>query len=714
MRIKQQDLTDCGAACLASIAAHYKLKLPIAKVRQYANTGVNGTNLMGLIEAATKLGFEAKGVKGQQSSLGKIPLPAIAHTILEGNLAHYVVIYKVSRNKVSVMDPIDGKIHQQAIAEFTNEWTGSLLLLLPDQQFRPGNQKISNYRRFWQLIKPHQSIIIQVIFGSLIYTILGLSMVIFVQKITDYVLVDGNGSLLNLMGILMIGILLTQVLTGTIKNLFILRIGQQIDASLILGYYKHLLKLPQQFFDTMRVGEIMARVGDAVKIRTFINEVSIGLMLNIFIVLFSVILMFAYYWKLALFVLVIVPLYMFIYVVSNAINKRIQRRVMENAAELESQMVESLTIVGTIKSFGLEEFANLKIETQFIKLLRTVYKSGTAMVYSGSAVELTSQMLTIVLLWVGASYVLAHEITPGVLFSFYTLIGYFTGPAASLISANKAIQEALIAADRLFDVMDLAVESDVLTIALTSGLIGDIRFENVTFSYTGNVNVFENLSLNIKVGSFTAIVGESGSGKSTLMSLIQNTYPLKKGNIFIGQYDIRYFSNESLRNRLGVVPQKVALFAGNMIDNIAIGDREPNLQRIVDVCTQLDIIKFIESLPNGFQTHLGENGATLSGGQKQRIAIARALYRNPDILILDEATSSLDAASERYVLQTIDLLIKQHKTIIMITHRLSAIRHANHIVVLHKGRIMEEGSHKVLMSAKGPYSAMWQRQFGKY
>ncbi len=713
MLIKQRDITDCGAACLASIAAHYKLKLPVAKIRQYASTDTKGTNVLGLIEAATKLGFEAKGVKGTLDSLSKIPLPAIAHVVVKERLHHYVVVYRVTEKYIQVMDPGDGKMHKKTIDEFTQEWTGVLLLLLPNESFTKGNEKVSNSSRFWQLLQPHKSIILQALFGSIVYTILGLSTSIFIQKITDNVLVDGNKNLLNLMSMIMIAILLLQIFIGTTKTIFTMRTGQQIDARLILGYYKHLLKLPQQFFDTMRVGEIISRVNDAVKIRTFINDVSIGLVVNVFIVFFSFALMFTYYWKLALIMLAVIPLYLVIYLVANKLNKKIQRRLMENSAELESQLVESLNAVGTIKRFGLEEFTNNKTETRFIQLLRTVYKSGMNSVFSGTTVELISQLLTIVLLWVGAGYVLENQITPGELFSFYTLIGYFTGPAASLIGANKVIQDAVIASDRLFEIMDLEIENDSANVALTPELIGDIKFENVAFRYGTRVTVFNDLNLNIKAGTFTAIVGESGSGKSTLMALLQNIYPIQSGNIFIGRYSIKYLNNASLRNLLSVVPQKIDLFAGNVIDNIAVGDYEPDMQQIINICTQLGVISFIDSLPEGFQTYLGENGATLSGGQKQRIAIARALYRKPEILILDEATSSLDSASELHVQRAIELLVQQQKTIIIIAHRLTTIRNADHIIVLDKGKVIEEGTHDDMLLSQLHYSKLWKQQFGE-
>lgn len=709
--IKQRDITDCGAACLASIASFYGLKLPIARIRQMASTDTKGTNVLGLIEAANKLGFEAKGVRGAPESLSKIPLPAIAHIVVKKQLHHYVVIYKVSDTHIQFMDPGDGKVHKKTIPEFLEEWTGVLVLLLPNESFTKGDKKVNVGQRFWHLIKPHKSIAIQALFGAFVYTLLGLSTSIFVQKITDYVLVDGNRNLLNLMSIIMIFILLLQLFVGTAKTIFTMRTGQQIDAQLILGYYKHLLKLPQQFFDTMRVGEIISRINDAVKIRVFINEVAVGLAVNLFIIVFAFALMFSYYWKLALLMLTVIPLYLIIYFISNKLNKKIQRKLMENSAELESQLVESLNAMGTIKRFGLESHTNHKTETRFVQLLRTVYKSGLNSVFSGTSTELIAQLLTIALLWIGAGFVLDNEITPGELFSFYTLIGYFTGPAASLIGANKVIQDAVIAADRLFEIMDLEIENDAQNVELSKANLGDIRFENVAFRYGTRVSVFEDLNLHIEEGKFTAIVGESGSGKSTLMALLQNIYPIQNGNIFIGKYAIKYLNNNSLRNVLSVVPQQIDLFAGNVIDNIAVGDYEPDLQKVIDICSQLGILEFIESLPEGFQTYLGENGATLSGGQKQRIAIARALYRNPEILILDEATSSLDSASEQYVQRTINLLLEQQKTIIIIAHRLSTVSKADKLIVLDKGKVVEEGSHDELLVQNGYYSNLWKQQF---
>lgn len=707
-KVKQRDITDCGAACIASVAAHYQLKLPVSRIRQYAGTDKRGTNVLGMIEAAERLGFQAKGAKGPIESLAKIPLPAIAHVIVKNGLHHFVVIYKVTAKFITLMDPGDGLVHKKSIDDFTKEWTGVIILLLPDEEFTKGNQKTSSIDRFWQLIRPHSGIMILALIGAVIYTILGLSSSIYMQKIIDFVLPEGNTQLLNLLSMGMILILVLQLFIGTFKTIIGVQTGQHIDAKLILGYYKHLLQLPQRFFDTMRVGEIISRVNDAVKIRAFINDVALNMFVNILIVIFSIGLMFMYYWKLALIMLAIIPAYLIIYWISNRVNKKWQRRLMENSADLETQLVESLTAAGTIKRFGLEEYANIKTENKFIILLQSIYSSTIKSLYLGTASDFITRLFTIIILWAGCYFVMSRELTPGELLSFYALIGYFTGPATSLIGANKSIQDALIAADRLFEIIDLETEgSNETKISLTRELIGDIQFSKVHFRYGTRVTVFEGLNITIKKGASTAIVGESGSGKSTLLSLMQNLYPLKEGNITIGGIDIQYISNTSLRQMVSVVPQQIDLFVGTIVENIAIGEFEPDLQKVLYISKLLGIDEFVEKMPATYNTILNENGVNLSGGQRQRLAIARALYRNPEILILDEATASLDSVSEQKVQETLAWFKSLGKTVIIIAHRLSTIKNCDEILVLHEGKLIEKGEHEELLLKQQHYFKMW-------
>ncbi|MDK2841865.1 MAG: ATP-binding cassette, subfamily bacteriocin exporter [Anaerophaga sp.] len=710
VKIKQRDITDCGAACLASVAAHYKLKLPVSRIRQMAGTDKKGTNVLGLLKASEKMGFTAKGVKGGVDALSKIPLPAIAHVVVKKVLHHFVVIYKVKNDAVEYMDPADGQMHKIPVTQFSEMWTGVLLLMTPGKNFTEANEKVSNLQRFFFLLKPHKSILAQALAGAVVYTILGLSTSIYIQKITDHVLVDGNANLLNILSGGMVILLIFQIFIGASKSVLMLRTGQKIDAQLILGYYKHLLKLPQRFFDTMRVGEIISRINDAVKIRAFINDTAVSLIVNVFIVIFSFTLMFIYSWKLALIMAIVIPLYAVIYILVNYLNKKRERKLMEHAADLESQLVESLNSVITIKQFGLENFANIKTETRFITLLKTIYKSGINSVFAGNSSEFLNRAFVIVLFWTGSFFVINQALTPGELLSFYAILGYFTSPAAQLVGMNKTIQNALIASDRLFEIMDLEREDDEDKIQLRKDLVGDIRFEKIKFCYGTRVDVFDNFSMVLPKGKLTAIIGESGSGKTTLAHLLQKLYPLNDGSIYIGEYNINYFTNHSLRQLIASVPQKLDLFAGNVIENIAVGEFHPDMERILSICNQLGILSFIEKLPAGFETYLGENGASISGGQKQRLAIARALYKNPEVLLLDEATSSLDPESESYVQKTIDQLKSEGKTIIVIAHRLSTVMEADKIVVLENGQLIEEGTHFELYQKQGKYFQMWQKQ----
>lgn len=710
IKVKQRDITDCGAACLASVAAYYNLSFPVARLRQFAGTDKKGTNVLGLVEAAGKIGFLARGVRGDWESLFKIPKPAIAHVIIKEVLHHYVVIVKTTDKFIEIMDPADGNIHRLEHDKFKKEWTGVLVLITPGEKFVVRKEQVTTKSRFLGLIKPNRGILLQSLAGALVFSVLGLATSIYVGKLVDNVLPGGNLNLLNLLGLAMVLIIILRLLLSLFQTIFILKTGQKIDATLILGYYQHLLRLPQSFFDNMRTGEIISRISDAVKIRVFINEVSINFVLNIFILIVSFVLMFTFFWKLAFIMLTVVPVYILIYFISNKLNRKVQRTVMEKAADLESQLVESLNSAGTIKRFGVEDFSNLKTETKFVTLLESIYKSGLNAVFSTITPGFVSQLITIVVLWSGARFALSSQITPGELLSFYSIVGYFTAPVTSLIGFNRSLQDARIAADRLFEIFDLETEDEANKIELQPDMVDDISFENVRFRYGTRVEVFDSLNLKIKKGDITAIVGESGSGKTTLISLLQNLYPLQAGNISIGRYNLNHFTNQSIRRIVSVVPQKIDLFSGNVVENIALGEINPDMNRVLDICNKLGMTKFIEQLPHGFNTFLGENGATLSGGQQQRIAIARAIYRKPEILILDEATSSLDSVAEAFVQNTLKILREETKTVIVIAHRFSTITMAQRVIMLDKGLVVQDGSLEELIEADGPFRRMWMHQ----
>ena len=705
IKIKQHDIKDCGAACLASIGNHYGVHLPIAQIRQLASTDLHGTNVLGIVQAAEKMGFLAKGVRGRMESLAQVPLPCIAHLVLKNQLHHFVVLYKVTHTNMVVMDPAFGTMEKYERKAFEEIWSGVLILVAPGDGFRPLDATKSILGRFVKLLWPHRSLLFQALLGAILYTLMGLCMSVYIQKITDFVLVDGNQNLLNVMSVGMLVILFLQAYVGSRKSILMMKSGQLMDAALILGYYKHLLYLPQRFFDTMQIGEITSRISDAIKIRNFLNETVIEWVVNVSVVLFALGFMFLQDWHLAIVMVAFLPVYVLVYGLVDRLNKRVEREVMEDSAALESQLVESLNHIRTVKEFGIEDFVNQKTEHRFVKLLFTGMYSGYHAIFAGTSASFLSSLMTVVLMWLGAGYVLVQQITPGELFSFYALVAYFSGPLAALLGASKSIQNARIAADRLFEIMDLALEKgENQEIILGEEVLGDIRFEQVHFSYGSRVQVFSGLDMRIAQGKMTAIVGDSGSGKTSLFSILQGLYPIQSGRILVGEYDIRHIRGVDLRRKMAVVPQQIQLFSGNVIDNIALGDPFPDVKRVLKLCRDTGIAEFIEKIPSGYDTLLGEHGAMLSGGQKQRIALARALYRKPEILLLDEATSSLDSTSEQGILDLLERFRQKGKTLVVIAHRLSTISQADQIIVLKDGHVIQAGTHAELIRMNGAYA----------
>ena len=682
IRIKQRDTSDCGAACLASVSSYYGLHLPVSRIREYAGTGRYGTSLSGLIEAAEQLKFQAKGLRTRDHSITQIPTPAIFHLVQNG-LQHFVVIYKITNRCIWAMDPAFGKMIRYEIATFNKQWSGIVLLLVPSDEFMCGNEKKSVFIRFWQLVRPHRKVIAMAILFAIIYAGLGFSTSFYIQRIIDVVLPGTNNSLLKMMGLLMILLFWFRFATGYLKSIIMLRTGQHLDRNLILGYYRHLLKMPQRFFDNMRTGELVSRVNDAMRLRLFISDVALGIIVNIFAIILSLIIMFLYYWKLALLCLLVIPLYLMIYRINNRVNAKWQRKIMKSGAVLENQLMETIQGISTIRRFGTEEFFSRQTENKFNPLMQSVFISNRNGLLMSHLSEWITGLLMIILLWDGAKLVMDHMLLPGELISFFTISAFFTIPVQGLIHSNKPLQEAFIAADRLFEITDLELEkNEKHQIELFPD--GDLVFENVYFSYgTGNT-VFKGLDIRLPLGRISAVVGESGSGKSTLLSLIQKLYVPDKGKILIGDIDIQHLSTSLLRKKITAVQQHIDLFEGDFISNIALGDNEPDMDRVIEICQRIGLHSFIDQLPDRYQTVIREQGINLSGGQKQRIGIARAIYKDPQILILDEATSALDAVSEKKVLDTLRWFYNQKKTIIVIAHRLSTIRQCDSIIFLNQ------------------------------
>ena len=676
-----------------------------------AGTDQQGTNILGLVEAADQMGLQAKGVCLPINMLSEISLPAIAHIIKESDQQHhYVVVYANSVRGIQVMDPASGKLEIWKRSVFQKQWSEVMVIFSKKKDFRQRNETLSYWRRFWELVIPNKRNYFLAFIAALMFTILGLGISVYVQKITDDVLVQHNLLLLHQISLVMLLIIVMQLIFGWMKSIYVLKSGQRIDAQLVLGYFRHILKLPQRFFDTNQVGEIISRVNDAIKIRFFVNDLAIELLVNSLIVIFSFSFLVFYSWRLSLVMALIMPLYAITFAVVDRRNQKTERSLMENAAELESILVENVSQIKTLKQFVLESFANNSFQRSFGSFLSTYYRSGLTDISGKATTQLLSAGFVLILLWLGSVYVIEDVITTGELFSCYALMAYFSGPISSLIGMNKTIQNALIAADRLFEIMDLACEDEPLFQKLEKTRLGNIQFDGISFGYGNRREILRDFSTTINQGQITAIVGESGSGKSTLISLLQKLYQPGSGRIKIGDYDLQQISKASLQEIMAVVPQQLDLFSGSILENIALGDPGPDMERVKDICDQLEIEKMIEDLPFGFKTRVGQNGLMQSGGQRQRIAIARALYRDPDILLLDEAGSALDAHSEELVWSVLCQLREHGKTIIMVSHQLHTIARADRILVLDSAKIVEEGTHDQLLATRGKYYMMWKLQ----
>jgi ATP-binding cassette, subfamily C, bacteriocin exporter len=690
--VKQRDWSDCGVACLAAIASHYDLRLSVAHIRQLTGTDQSGTSIFGLVQASKQLGFIAKAVKAQTDELSGIAFPAIAHVVVRGKHFHYVVVLRIKKSRVTVMDPATGRFARYPIHQFQQMWTGVLVLMAPGISFEPSDQRSSRVAWYLQLLKPHRSALVQALFGAVLGTLLALAGSFYIQKVVDSVIVESNSQLLNLLSISMLVVLAFQVVLNIGQSLLLTKSGQNIDLTLILSYYRHLFTLPQTFFDGMRVGEMISRINDAVKIRAFLNQQGTNFIISAFTLVLGVFAMFVFSWRLALLSLAFLVLYSILFRIAVWRNRLFSRRIMEQSADFDAQIVESLEMASTLRRFDRQWIAEMKTESLLVRLLNSTYSSGLFGIAVNSVGSIIVQGFTIGLLWIGASSVIQTQMSPGQLLSCFALTGYLTGPANSLLSIIVSALEVQVAADRLFEILDLDSEKNSGTIDLADIGEPEICLENVSFAYPGRPPILQNIDARFLAGEITLIRGDSGSGKSSILALLQRFYLPAEGRIFFGQYEIRYLRSSSLRTQIAVVPQKIDLMSETIIENIALGEFEPDMRKILAICTKIGILDFIQSLPEGFETRLAENGRNLSGGQRQRLAIARALYVDAPIYLFDEPMAALDEYSGRQFLEVLQELRGLGKIVVLVSHDSRLISFADRVYTVSNGTITPESA----------------------
>ncbi|MDC0706646.1 MULTISPECIES: peptidase domain-containing ABC transporter [Priestia] len=712
--VKQHDITDCGVACIATIALQYDLDLSIAKIREYAGTDADGTSALGVVKAAEKLGFTAKAIKVTKATLfdKKIMFPAIANVTIEssyGNLLHYVVIHEVNENYIIIADPAEG-IQKYTHEKFYEIWNHILILMIPTESFIGGIHKQSNFQRIKPILLSNKKIFIFIFLLSIVFISLGILSSFYFQILIDDVLAKGLRNKLHLISLGMIALIICQVLSNAIRNHLLLYFTQKIELNLAIQYYKHVLKLPMNFFESRKTGEILSRMTDVQRIKNSVAESTISLLIDLLMVIFSVVILFIINKILFVVSLIIVPFYLLLVQSFKNIYTKLNKKEMKHSAELESQLIESINGMSTIKAFAAEQKAIYTTETKFRKLLKTTFELGFKTNIQ-SSLDISLKMIgEVVILWVGGIQVLKGNMTVGELITFNTLLIYFLDPLQNLIKLQPTIQEGLVATERLWEILDLDVEEiENETRKNIYKFKGDIVFKDITFRYGTRKTILQNFSLNIKAGRKVALVGESGSGKSTIAKLILSYYNIENGEILIDGHNIHDIAKKNLRENIAYVPQDVFIFNGSIKENITMNNPSITMEKVIEVAKKARLHNYISQLELGYETMIGEYGATLSGGQKQRLAIARAILKNPDILILDEATSNLDTVTEKDIQETL-WAISENITTIIIAHRLSTIVRCDEIFVMKDGKVIENGNHENLMKQKGSYYEMWNCQ----
>jgi ATP-binding cassette subfamily B protein len=712
--VRQTDSSECGAAALATVARHYRIPIGLQQLRDLTGTDRAGTTLLSLLRAAERLGFAAQGAKGTYEALRDLPLPVIAH-VNRGGERHFVVLYRVGKRGAVVADPAGG-VERLSRDEFCKRWTGYLLVLVPDTvPRRPAGEVVpaGPAVRFLGLLGRHRGLLAEAFVSGLLLTLLGLAPAYFLQHLVDSVLARHEVRLLNALGIGMGLLIVFRTLFGALRHYLLAHLGRRVDLGLMAGYARHLLRLPLSFFEMRQVGEVLSRVGDAAKVREAVGAATLTVVADgtFVVLLFGV--LWLYDLPLALVTTAAVPLLIGGVMAHHpAVRRRVREALRANDRYL-SHLGEDVAGIDTVKAFGAERRRAEEGEARLVEMTRVQF----ALQKLGLSLDALASTLTalagLAVLWYGAYRVLGRHVTVGQLLFFYSLLLAMLTPLERLASVNLRLQDALAAVDRIYQVLDLEAEPQGEAGKVPfAGVRDAIELCDVGFRYGCRAPVLEGLSLRIPAGRVVALVGESGSGKSTLLKLLLGFYAPTEGRVVIDGIDLADHDLASLRAGIGLVSQDPFFFTGSLRDNLTLGRPGAGLAEVVEATREAGLEEFLASLPERFDTPLGERGANVSGGQRQRLAIARALLRRPEVLIFDEATSHLDTATERAIQENLRGRLAG-KTVILVAHRLSTIKDADLIYVLHRGRVVESGTHRQLLAQGKWYAELWRAQAGE-
>lgn len=726
----QLDSSDCGATCLKMIAKHYGRNVELSFLRELSYLNKDGAPLLGINDAAERIGFRCTAAR---SSFDKFIKSAIYPCIVHWKEVHYIVVYKVKVKKrggnwvgkIYVADPAYGKI-TYTIKEFLSGWSskenednkGIFLLLVPSLDFYKidiEETKINSTKKlsyFLYYLKPYKKFYVQIILGMLLG--LGFSFILpfLSQAVVDRGIMGNNINFIFLVLISQLIISTSSLAVGFIQSWILLHTTGRINIALISDYIAKMLNLPISFFNSKSTGDIMQRIGDHSRIRAFFTSSTIGIFFS-FLSFFIFAIILAYYnLQMLLIFLVGHTLYVIWILSFMKIRRDLDFKNFEKASKNQTSLIELIKGAEEIKLTGAEQKMRNKWEAIQAELFKLGMKGLKISQIQTSGSFFLSSTTNIILTSLSAYLVISGEITLGMMMSLSYILGQLKGPVGSFIGFVHSYQDAKISIERLSEIHfqkdeNTSLEDNDFQLPKSR----DIQIDNLTFSYMGEKvdPVLKNINIKIPKNKITAIVGESGSGKTTLVKLLLGYYQPQKGTIHIGNQNLKNIDMKFWRSQCAAVMQDGFIFSGTVAENIGISDKIVDKKKVIEACKKASIHEFIEELPAGYNMKIGEQGTGVSQGQRQRLLIARAIYKDPNFIFLDEATNALDANNEKTVIENLNKFMEE-RTAIIIAHRLSTVRNADQIIVLDKGEIAEVGNHNELIERKGIYFNLVKNQ----
>lgn len=708
--VSQIDMRDCGVAALASVAKHYGSHFSLAHLRELAKTSKEGTTALGIVEAAKKIGFETRTIQANMElfEMPDIPYPCIVHVNKQGKLQHYYVVYKVKKDSLIIGDPDPSVgVIKMAKADFAKEWTGVAIFLAPAPTYKPHKDKKNGLSSFLPIIFKQKALLTYIVLASLLVTIINIVGSYYLQGILDEYIPNQLQSTLSIVSIGLVVTYIMQQIMNFSQQYLLVVLSQRLTIDVILSYIRHIFELPMSFFATRRTGEVISRFTDANSIIDALASTILSIFLDVSILIIVGSVLILQNAKLFFLTLVALPIYAIIIFAFMKPFERMNHDVMQANSMVSSAIIEDINGIETIKSLTSEETRYHNIDSEFVDYLDKSFTLSRYEAIQTSLKQGAQLILNVAILWYGSHLVMTGKISVGQLITYNTLLSYFTNPMENIINLQTKLQSAKVANNRLNEVYLVSSEFDNKEVFNNKDFLkGDLVFDDVSYKYGFGRDTLSHINLSIAEGEKVSLVGVSGSGKTTLAKMMVNFYSPNRGNITLGSYDYKTIDKKILRQHINYLPQQSYVFSGSILENLTLGASDNITQEdIIKACEIAEIRSDIEAMPMAYHTELSD-GAGLSGGQKQRLAIARALLTKAPVLILDEATSGLDVLTEKRVIH--NLLSLSDKTIIFVAHRLSIAEQSDRVLVLDKGKIVEEGHHKQLMKNQGFYAQLFQ------